>query len=105
MARDEVLGAQRFTHEHQWRDPSSRNGSPPSPTHIGTERVEQIHSGHFMISNPHRTKKHQQDGYNFEDAVKSPSTSYRFGTGEGDLFEIDSSFAKLFQCLSLAYNG
>ena len=100
MARDEVMGAQRFQHVN-WRDPYMRQGLPLSPT-IGDGKVEQIHSGHFMISNPHRIKKH---GYNFDDAVRSPSTSYRFGKGGNDIFEIDSSFAKLFQCLSLAYNG
>ncbi|XP_072043582.1 MLX-interacting protein-like isoform X2 [Amphiura filiformis] len=101
MARDEILGAQSFEHG-QWREPSSRDGSPPSPTNLDADKVEQIHSGHFMISNPHRIKKH---GYNFEDALKSPLTSYRFGAGEHESFEIDGSFAKLFQCLSLAYNG
>ena len=101
MAGDEILGAQRFQHD-QWRDPTTRHGSPPSPTNADSKIPEQIHSGHFMISNPHRTKKH---GYNFDAAAKSPSTSYQFGPGDQGSFEIDGSFAKLFQCLSLAYNG
>ena len=54
-----------------------------------------------MVSNPHKVKKHS--GYNFEDATKETTESYSFSNEDRPL-EIDSSFAKLFECMSLAYH-
>lgn len=116
MARDDfpmlqnTIGMAQFDGT-RWRDPATSrdthgnqagtagmsrlDASPKSPS------SETIHSGHFMVSNPHKVKK--SGGYNFDDATKETTINYSF-SGDDRQLEIDSSFAKLFECMSLAYH-
>ncbi|XP_071944919.1 MLX-interacting protein-like [Antedon mediterranea] len=113
MARDDVLNAkgklqlmQGSEEDQNYKEKErmklrSRSSSGPKP---GCD--EQIHSGHFMVSDPHRGKKKDKVGFDFVSANKDPSTSYSFGENKNcSTNEIESSFSKLFECLSLAYNG
>ncbi|XP_063965277.1 MLX-interacting protein-like isoform X2 [Lytechinus pictus] len=113
MARDDfpmlqsAVGMAKFD-ETRWRDPATSrdshgtagmsqvDASPKSPS------SETIHSGHFMVSNPHKVKK--SSGFNFDDAAKKTTESYSFSKDDKKHLEIDSSFAKLFECMSLAYH-
>lgn len=99
MARDDytttIMGESGFSQE--WRE------RKPRP------KKEFIHSGHFMVSDPFKgeekskNKDRQPPGYDFEKyATAGTSENYKFN--QTDL-EIDSSFAKLFECLNLAYTG
>ena len=45
-------------------------------------------------------KKHS---YNFDNATKSPQTSYQFGKRCSNHTAIDASLTKLFDCMTLAY--
>lgn len=73
------------------------------------EKRELIHSGHFMVSDPFKGDDkskdilEQQPGYDFEKYASSgTSDTYKFNPPDLD---IDASFAKLFECLNLAYTG
>ena len=71
-----------------------------------SESAKVIHSGHFMISNPHRTDQDSSD----EDE-SSFSTKTLADARESLLAlqrpanrgKVDQSLTRLFQCLSLAY--
>ena len=72
---------------------------------------EYIHSGHFMLSRVHDPSPEDDEDddsssqsadkpvpYDFTNSKKEPSASYEFRPQN-----FDSSLAKLFECLSLAY--
>ncbi|GFO09944.1 carbohydrate-responsive element-binding protein-like [Plakobranchus ocellatus] len=80
--------------------------------HKGTANI--VHSGHFMISRVHEPNNDDdgvetvppfinhsaRSGYNFNNATKEISTTYKFGDAA-----IDESLTKLFECMTLAYSG
>jgi hypothetical protein len=82
----------------------------------GTAKV--IHSGHFMISNPHRLGGNSSDDDD-EDSVDnernsalqdtrsvryaSPRPAFRSAASKSASCPVDQSLNRLFQCLSLAY--
>ncbi|XP_046339016.1 carbohydrate-responsive element-binding protein-like isoform X4 [Haliotis rufescens] len=80
-----------------------------------TEKANQIHSGHFMISRVHDPATDEFDeyddksgdsvGYDFMEATKETSQTYSFGPRSTRTLAIDASLTKLFQCLTLAYSG
>ncbi|XP_074643349.1 MLX-interacting protein-like isoform X2 [Tubulanus polymorphus] len=85
-----------------------------------------IHSGHFMLTRVHdeSTTDDEDDqlptspimaqsndddvvalGYNFINANKMTSHTYRFGEKGTNAMSIDASLTKLFECMTLAYSG
>ena len=76
-----------------------------------------IHSGHFMLSRVHENDPQDDDaededvqkfdmdmaedsGFDFNNATKEPSDTYKFGT---KTITIDDTLNKLFKCMTLAY--
>lgn len=87
---------------------------------------ESIHSGHFMVSDIDETETeaeksqsqsgHESDYERDEDActklsnyeplqAKETTQTYVYGSKANSWVQIDSSLTKLFECMSLAYNG
>ncbi len=128
MARDDFLTSKEHSglggfDKDSWRHPNDPFEKQPSPSSIldhnelqnsendngngddDDSGVNVIHSGHFMVSNPHKVKhKHNNVGYNFDNAPTEPSSSYKFQE-KHNRADIDVSFSKLFDCMSLAYTG
>ena len=103
MARDDFLTSKEHSglggfDKGSWRHPNDPFEKQPSPSsHLDHNELQQqnsetdnangdendgvnvIHSGHFMVSNPHKVKhKHNNVGYNFDNAPTEPSASYKF---------------------------
>ncbi|MBZ3891464.1 MLX-interacting protein [Sciurus carolinensis] len=70
---------------------------PPRPQQI-------IHSGHFMVSSPHREHPPKK-GYDFDTVNKQTCQTYSFGKTSSCHLSIDASLTKLFECMTLAYSG
>ncbi|XP_004430080.2 PREDICTED: MLX-interacting protein [Ceratotherium simum simum] len=96
------------------RRPRSR-GRPvllnaPQPSRAGPGREEPprrqqiIHSGHFMVSSPHREHPPKK-GYDFDTVNKQTCQTYSFGKTSSCHLSIDASLTKLFECMTLAYSG
>ena len=69
-----------------------------------------IHSGHFMVSCIDEISDAGEDagiqdvkGYNFDNAAKETSRTYKFGSSNTNKLGIDDSLTELFECMSLAY--
>ncbi|XP_037673174.1 MLX-interacting protein [Choloepus didactylus] len=81
--------------------PASRAGpgreEPP-------RRQQIIHSGHFMVSSPHREHPPKK-GYDFDTVNKQTCQTYSFGKTSSCHLSIDASLTKLFECMTLAYSG
>ncbi|XP_069789368.1 MLX-interacting protein isoform X5 [Narcine bancroftii] len=63
-----------------------------------------IHSGHFMVSSPHREHPPKK-GYDFDTVNKQTCQTYCFGPFSSSHLSIDASLTKLFECMTLAYSG
>ncbi|GCC24019.1 MLX-interacting protein isoform X1 [Chiloscyllium punctatum] len=63
-----------------------------------------IHSGHFMVSSPHREHPPKK-GYDFDTVNKQTCQTYCFGKYSTSHLSIDASLTKLFECMTLAYSG
>uniref|UniRef100_A0A8C2W4Y4 MLX interacting protein n=1 Tax=Chinchilla lanigera TaxID=34839 RepID=A0A8C2W4Y4_CHILA len=63
-----------------------------------------IHSGHFMVSSPHREHPPKK-GYDFDTVNKQTCQTYSFGKTSSCHLSIDASLTKLFECMTLAYSG
>lgn len=98
-------------------------------------RPQIIHSGHFMVSEPHadpdptltglQVQKQgaavlgsaggydgtigipdlSREGYDFDTVNKQACQTYRFGPRSTGYLNIDASLTKLFECMTLAYSG
>ncbi|KAM6155054.1 MLX-interacting protein isoform 4-T4 [Rhynchocyon petersi] len=83
--------------------------APPAPR-AGPGREEPprrqqiIHSGHFMVSSPHREHPPKK-GYDFDTVNKQTCQTYSFGKTSSCHLSIDASLTKLFECMTLAYSG
>ncbi|XP_075391155.1 MLX-interacting protein isoform X3 [Tenrec ecaudatus] len=81
---------------------------PPPRAGPGREepprRQQIIHSGHFMVSSPHREHPPKK-GYDFDTVNKQTCQTYSFGKTSSCHLSIDASLTKLFECMSLAYSG
>ncbi|KAM5238678.1 MLX-interacting protein [Ctenodactylus gundi] len=81
---------------------------PPSRSGSGREepprRQQIIHSGHFMVSSPHREHPPKK-GYDFDTVNKQTCQTYSFGKTSSCHLSIDASLTKLFECMTLAYSG
>ncbi|XP_016040445.2 MLX-interacting protein isoform X1 [Erinaceus europaeus] len=81
---------------------------PPSRAGPGREepphRQQIIHSGHFMVSSPHREHPPKK-GYDFDTVNKQTCQTYSFGKTSSCHLSIDASLTKLFECMTLAYSG
>lgn len=84
------------------------NAVPPPPPRAGPGREEPprrqqiIHSGHFMVSSPHREHPPKK-GYDFDTVNKQTCQTYSFGKTSSCHLSIDASLTKLFECMTLAY--
>ncbi|XP_003796058.1 MLX-interacting protein [Otolemur garnettii] len=67
-------------------------------------RQQIIHSGHFMVSSPHREHPPKK-GYDFDTVNKQTCQTYSFGKTSSCHLSIDASLTKLFECMTLAYSG
>ncbi|XP_027804969.1 MLX-interacting protein isoform X1 [Marmota flaviventris] len=82
----------------------------PLPPRAGPGREEPsrpqqiIHSGHFMVSSPHREHPPKK-GYDFDTVNKQTCQTYSFGKTSSCHLSIDASLTKLFECMTLAYSG
>ncbi|XP_006865453.1 PREDICTED: MLX-interacting protein [Chrysochloris asiatica] len=82
----------------------------PPPPRAGPGRDEPprrqqiIHSGHFMVSSPHREHPPKK-GYDFDTVNKQTCQTYSFGKTSSCHLSIDASLTKLFECMTLAYSG
>ncbi|XP_013000251.1 MLX-interacting protein isoform X3 [Cavia porcellus] len=82
----------------------------PLPPRSGSGREEPprrqqiIHSGHFMVSSPHREHPPKK-GYDFDTVNKQTCQTYSFGKTSSCHLSIDASLTKLFECMTLAYSG
>lgn len=80
----------------------------PLPPRVGPGREEPprrqqiIHSGHFMVSSPHREHPPKK-GYDFDTVNKQTCQTYSFGKTSSCHLSIDASLTKLFECMTLAY--
>lgn len=80
----------------------------PLPPRAGPGREEPprrqqiIHSGHFMVSSPHREHPPKK-GYDFDTVNKQTCQTYSFGKTSSCHLSIDASLTKLFECMTLAY--
>lgn len=80
----------------------------PPPPRAGPGREEPprrqqiIHSGHFMVSSPHREHPPKK-GYDFDTVNKQTCQTYSFGKTSSCHLSIDASLTKLFECMTLAY--
>ncbi|XP_025789002.1 MLX-interacting protein [Puma concolor] len=81
---------------------------PPPRAGPGREepprRQQIIHSGHFMVSSPHREHPPKK-GYDFDTVNKQTCQTYSFGKTSSCHLSIDASLTKLFECMTLAYSG
>lgn len=83
------------------------SAGPPQPR-AGSGREEPprrqqiIHSGHFMVSSPHREHPPKK-GYDFDTVNKQTCQTYSFGKTSSCHLSIDASLTKLFECMTLAY--
>ncbi|XP_040842991.1 MLX-interacting protein [Ochotona curzoniae] len=76
----------------------------PPPSRAGPGRQQIIHSGHFMVSSPHREHPPKK-GYDFDTVNKQTCQTYSFGKTSSCHLSIDASLTKLFECMTLAYSG
>ncbi|CAK6440191.1 unnamed protein product [Pipistrellus nathusii] len=92
------------------RAPASASAAPPPPWAAPGPREEPprrqqiIHSGHFMVSSPHREHPPKK-GYDFDTVNKQTCQTYSFGKTSSCHLSIDASLTKLFECMTLAYSG
>ncbi|KAK3527239.1 hypothetical protein QTP86_014661, partial [Hemibagrus guttatus] len=69
-------------------------------------RAQVIHSGHFMVSSPHRDPVPRRRSYYDFDTVNKPSCqTYSFGPFSSGRLSIDPTLTRLFECMTLAYSG
>lgn len=78
-----------------------------------SKEKEGIHSGHFMVSRVHDNKtgdylsddedEATSGGFNFSDASKDTTTTYKFGPRSTQTLILDASLSSLFEHLTLAY--
>ncbi|XP_074061655.1 MLX-interacting protein [Macrotis lagotis] len=76
--------------------------SEPAARRRGRQQI--IHSGHFMVSSPHREHPPKK-GYDFDTVNKQTCQTYSFGKTSSCHLSIDASLTKLFECMTLAYSG
>ncbi|XP_067911136.1 MLX-interacting protein isoform X2 [Heterodontus francisci] len=69
-----------------------------------SDELQIIHSGHFMVSSPHREHPPKK-GYDFDTVNKQTCQTYCFGKYSTSHLSIDASLTKLFECMTLAYSG
>ncbi|XP_051887712.1 MLX-interacting protein isoform X2 [Pristis pectinata] len=69
-----------------------------------SDELQIIHSGHFMVSSPHREHPPKK-GYDFDTVNKQTCQTYCFGPYSTSHLSIDASLTKLFECMTLAYSG
>ncbi|XP_055963131.1 MLX-interacting protein [Sorex fumeus] len=85
------------------RAPAS-DAPPPPPPPPPPRRQQIIHSGHFMVSSPHREHPPKK-GYDFDTVNEQTCQTYSFGKTSSCHLSIDASLTKLFECMTLAYSG
>uniref|UniRef100_A0A665U8U1 Carbohydrate-responsive element-binding protein-like n=1 Tax=Echeneis naucrates TaxID=173247 RepID=A0A665U8U1_ECHNA len=74
-------------------------------------RTQVIHSGHFMVSSPHRdsvSRRRKSGGslkYDFDTVNRTWCQTYRYGPFSSGSLSIDPTLTRLFECMSLAYSG
>ncbi|XP_046695915.1 carbohydrate-responsive element-binding protein-like isoform X2 [Silurus meridionalis] len=83
--------------------------SVSSATSSETARRSQvIHSGHFMVSSPHRdpvARRRRSYYYDFDTVNKPRCQTYSFGPFSSGRLSIDPTLTRLFECMTLAYSG
>uniref|UniRef100_A0AAV2J8H7 BHLH domain-containing protein n=1 Tax=Knipowitschia caucasica TaxID=637954 RepID=A0AAV2J8H7_KNICA len=68
-----------------------------------------IHSGHFMVSSPHRdsavSRRRSAERYDFDTVTGRWCQTYHYGPLSRASLSIDPTLTRLFECMSLAYSG
>lgn len=79
------------------------------PTYGPFTYTQVIHSGHFMVSSPHRDaspgglKGGRCPRYDFDTVNRTWCQTYRYGPFSSGSLSIDPTLTRLFECMSLAY--
>ncbi|XP_062261595.1 carbohydrate-responsive element-binding protein-like isoform X3 [Platichthys flesus] len=110
--------------QHSWELDLEPEGAPARAAQAGpstcsssrssclsSNRVQVIHSGHFMVSSPHsdseRRKRESGESlrYDFDTVNRTWCQTYRYGPLSSGSLSIDPTLTRLFECMSLAYSG
>ncbi|XP_053297598.1 carbohydrate-responsive element-binding protein-like isoform X2 [Pleuronectes platessa] len=110
--------------QHSWELDLEPEGAPAQGAQVGpstcsssrsssrsSNRVQVIHSGHFMVSSPHsdseRRKRESGESlrYDFDTVNRTWCQTYRYGPLSSGSLSIDPTLTRLFECMSLAYSG
>ena len=103
---------------------ANMNQSPSGKMERKLSKNESIHSGHFMVSEIEENDNEKSETAkqtatesdyereedtrilsNYEFQAKENTQTYLYGAKSSSCVQIDSSLTKLFECMSLAYNG
>ncbi|XP_035482537.1 carbohydrate-responsive element-binding protein-like isoform X1 [Scophthalmus maximus] len=98
-----------------WESDSEPDGEPARAAAgagpCAGPRTQVIHSGHFMVSSPHRdseARRRRSGGslrYDFDTVNRTWCHTYRYGPLSAGSLSIDPTLTRLFECMSLAYSG
>ncbi|XP_072104054.1 MLX-interacting protein [Mobula birostris] len=103
MARDEFLLRSARAPVIIKQEPDD-DSDADEPNLKKSDELQIIHSGHFMVSSPHREHPPKK-GYDFDTVNKQTCQTYCFGPYSASHLSIDASLTKLFECMTLAYSG
>ncbi|XP_054481151.1 carbohydrate-responsive element-binding protein-like isoform X2 [Anoplopoma fimbria] len=118
LGRGRACPAGRGQRLHNSSDSDSDPESGPVRVVLGTGPAvgsfpgsQVIHSGHFMVSSPHRDSgpRGRKSGgsvrYDFDTVNRTWCQTYRYGPLSSGSLSIDPTLTRLFDCMSLAYSG
>ncbi|XP_077361722.1 carbohydrate-responsive element-binding protein isoform X2 [Festucalex cinctus] len=94
-------------------EPEAEQARAPvgGPAYGSFTYTQVIHSGHFMVSSPHRdaspggSKGGRCPRYDFDTVNRTWCQTYRYGPLSSGSLSIDPTLTRLFECMSLAYSG
>ncbi|XP_051903780.1 carbohydrate-responsive element-binding protein-like [Hippocampus zosterae] len=94
-------------------EPEAQHAQSPAsgPVYVPFTYTQVIHSGHFMVSSPHRDaspgglKGGRCPRYDFDTVNRTWCQTYRYGPFSSGSLSIDPTLTRLFECMSLAYSG
>uniref|UniRef100_A0A3B4AK86 BHLH domain-containing protein n=1 Tax=Periophthalmus magnuspinnatus TaxID=409849 RepID=A0A3B4AK86_9GOBI len=91
------------------RDRGGLRGPWSGPSSACWPGSQVIHSGHFMVSSPHRdsavSRRRSTESYDFDTVKGRWCQTYHYGPLSAASLNIDPTLTRLFECMSLAYSG
>ncbi|KAM9782328.1 carbohydrate-responsive element-binding protein isoform 1-T1 [Syngnathus typhle] len=108
MADKEILS---FVHDSSVSEADHARSTVSGPSYGPFTYTQVIHSGHFMVSSPHRdaspggVKGGRCPRYDFDTVNRTWCQTYRYGPRSSGSLSIDPTLTRLFECMSLAYSG